>query len=111
MLRYKLLALYAALIVNILIISMFQRLIPTGNTRVFAVMALWGWASAVAGISFLWNEAPRSKLRGILQSNINSSAASREYLTTGSGKGKSIQVCQFQIKQIAPTTSAEMIGA
>ena len=56
MLRYKLLALYAALIVNILIISMFQRLIPTGNTRVFAVMALWGWASAVAGISFLWNK-------------------------------------------------------
>src|SRR5258707_14338196 len=78
MLRYKLLALYEDIIVNILIISMFQRLIPTGNTRVFAVMALWGWASAVAGISFLWNEAPRSKLRGILQPNINSSAASRE---------------------------------
>ncbi len=65
MLRYKLLALYAALIVNILIISMFQRLIPTGNTRVFAVMALWGWASAVAGISFLWNKHFNLVLSGI----------------------------------------------
>jgi hypothetical protein len=65
MLRYVVLALYAALIVNILIIIKMGELELTGNPSLMFWIAVWGWVSAVAGIPFLWNKRIALVLSGI----------------------------------------------